>query len=126
MTDPRLSAVQELWITYREHGTETAIPLLHPDVEFIDHEGRHFHGHDGVRGFFDAFTERGEQFRASPFTFELHEPDLLVVGHRRIKTEEGTQGDYLFFVHSVRDGQVSRIRACNSREEALADITERA
>ena len=74
----------------------------------MDHEGRRFEGHDGVRGFFAEFTVRGEEFRASPFTFELHEPDLLVVGHRRIKSDEGLQGDYLFFVHSVRDGRVSR------------------
>ncbi len=126
MTDARLEAVHELWATYRESGADAAIPLLHPEVEFVDHEGRRFSGHEGVRSFFEAFSARGEVFRASPFTFELHEPDLLVVGHRRIKTDEGTQGDYLFFVHSVRDGRVSRIRACNSREEALADIAARA
>jgi SnoaL-like domain len=126
VTDARLQVVHLLWATYRESGAEAAIPLLHPEVEFIDHDGRRFEGHDGVRAFFEAFTERGEEFRASPYTFELHEPDLLVVGHRRIKTEAGTQGDYLFFVHSVRDGRVSRIAACNSREEALADIAERA
>jgi predicted SnoaL-like aldol condensation-catalyzing enzyme len=125
VTDARLEAVHKLWATYRESGSDEAILLLHPEVEFVDHEGRHFDGHDGVRAFFEEFTQRGEQFRASPFTFELHEPDLLVVGHRRIKSDEGTQGDYLFFVHSVRDGRVSRIRACASREEALADIAER-
>ena len=125
-TDPRLRAVQELWSTYRESGPEVAIGLLHPEVEFVDHEGRSFKGHEGVRAFFAEFKERGEEFRASPFTFEPHEPDLLVVGHRRIKSGDGTQGDYLFFVHSLRDGRVSRIAACNSREEALADITARA
>ena len=126
MTDARLQAVVELWTTYRESGADPAIALLHPDVEFVDHEGRRFEGHDGVRGFFEEFAVRGEEFRASPFTFELHEPDLLVVGHRRIKSDEGLQGDYLFFVHSVSDGRVSRIAACNSREEALADIAARA
>jgi ketosteroid isomerase-like protein len=126
VTDARLEVVHQLWATYRESGADGAIPLLHPDVEFIDHDGRRFVGHEGVRAFFEEFTERGEEFRASPYTFELHEPDLLVVGHRRIKTEAGTQGDYLFFVHSVRDGRVSRIAACSSREDALADIAARA
>jgi predicted SnoaL-like aldol condensation-catalyzing enzyme len=123
--DERLEAVRELWGTYREKGVETAIPLLHPEVEFVDHEGRVFNGHDGVRSFFAEFEERGEVFRASPYSFELHEPDLLVIGHRRIRSAEGTRGDYLYFVHSFRDGRVSRLAAHVSKEDALADIASR-
>jgi hypothetical protein len=124
--DERLVAVRELWGTYREKGVESAIALLDSEVEFVDHEGRVFNGHDGVRRFFAEFEERGEVFAASPYSFELHEPDLLVIGHRRIRTEEGVRGDYLYFVHSCRDGRVSRIAAHTTREAALAEIDERA
>jgi predicted SnoaL-like aldol condensation-catalyzing enzyme len=124
--DERLEAVRELWATYREEGVDRAIALLDPEVEFVDHQGRVFTGHDGVRSFFAEFAERGEQFIASPYTFELHEPDLIVVGHRRIRSEEGIRGDYLYFVHSCRDGRVSRIAAHTSKEAALADIDARA
>ena len=124
--DKRLEAVRELWGTYREEGLERAIALLHPEVEFVDHQRRVFTGHEGVRSFFAEFAERGEQFIASPYSFELHEPDLIVIGHRRIRTEDGTRGDYLFFVHSFRDGRVSRIAAHTSKEAALADIDARA
>ena len=123
--DERLEAVRELWGTYREQGVEPAIALLDAEVEFVDHEGRVFNGHDGVRSFFAEFEERGEVFMASPYSFELHEPDLLVIGHRRIRSEAGTRGDYLFFVHSFRDGRVSRLSAHVSKEDALADIAER-
>jgi hypothetical protein len=123
--DERLAAVRELWSTYREQGVEPAIALLHPEVEFVDHEGRRFHRHDGVRRFFAEFSERGERFVASPYTFELHEPDLLVVGHRRIRSGTDTRGDYLFFVHSFDDGRVSRIAAHVTKDAALADIAER-
>jgi hypothetical protein len=123
--DERLSAVRELWGTYREEGADKAIPLLHGEVEFVDHAGRVFTGHEGVRSFFAQFEERGEVFTASPYSFELHDPDLLVIGHRRIRGEEGTRGDYLYFVHSFHDGRVSRIAAHVSREAALADIAER-
>jgi hypothetical protein len=123
--DERLEAVRELWGTYREKGVETAIPLLHSEVEFVDHEGRVFNGHDGVRSFFAEFEERGEVFTASPYSFELHEPDLLVIGHRRIRSAEGTRGDYLYFVHSFRDGRVWRLAAHVSKEDALADIASR-
>ena len=124
--DERLEAVRELLGTYREKGVEPAIALLDPEVQFVDHEGRVFTGHDGVRSFFAEFEERGEVFAASPYSFELHEPDLLVIGHRRIRTDEGVRGDYLYFVHSCRDGRVSRIAAHTTREAALAEIDERA
>jgi hypothetical protein len=123
--DERLDAVRELWATYREDGVERAIELLDPEVEFVDHDGRTFSGHDGVRRFFGEFEARGEQFTASPYSFELHEPDLLVIGHRRIRSQDGMRGDYLFFVHSFRDGRVSRIAAHVSKDAALADIAER-
>jgi predicted SnoaL-like aldol condensation-catalyzing enzyme len=123
--DERLDAVSKLWATYREEGVEKAIPLLDPEVEFVDHNGNAFHGHDGVRRFFSAFEQRGEQFTASPYSFELHEPDLLVIGHRRIRSEDGMRGDYLFFVHSFREGRVSRIAAYTTKEAALADVAER-
>jgi hypothetical protein len=124
--DERLDAVRELWGTYREEGVEPAIALLHPEVVFVDHEGRAFTGHDGVRRFFAEFEQRGEVFMASPYSFELREPDLLVIGHRRIRGEDGLRGDYLYFVHSCRDGRVCRIAAHTTKEAALAEIDERA
>ncbi|MEA2332589.1 MAG: hypothetical protein QOH58_2727 [Thermoleophilaceae bacterium] len=123
--DKRLDAVHHLWSTYRERGAEGAIPLLDPEVEFVDHRGRVFSGHDGVRSFFAEFEERGERFMASPYTFEPHDPDLLVIGHRRIHSSDGVRGDYLFFVHSFRDGRVARISAHTTKQDALADITAR-
>jgi predicted SnoaL-like aldol condensation-catalyzing enzyme len=123
--DERLEAVRTLWATYREHGVERAIPLLDPEVEFVAHDGHVFNGHDGVRRFFSEFEERGEEFAASLYSFELHEPDLLVIGHRRIRSEDGLRGDYLFFVHSFHEGRVSRIAAHTTKDAALADIAER-
>ena len=124
--DQRLEAVHLLWSTFREQGADQAITLLDPEVEFVAHDGRCFTGHDGVRRFFAEFEERGERFLASPYTFEPHDPDVLVIGHRRIQSVEGIRGDYLFFVHSFDDGRVARIAAHTTREAALADVTTRA
>jgi len=125
--DARLDAVRELWSTYREQGPDVALKLLDPDVEFVAHDGRSYRGHAGVERFFAEFVERGERFMASIYTFELHEPDVMVVGYRRIRSGDGTtRGDYLFFVHSFNDGRVSRIAAHLSREAALAEIAQRA
>jgi hypothetical protein len=124
--DTRLEAVHELWSTFREQGTEEAIGLLDPEVEFVDHTGRVFRRRDGVQSFFAEFEERGERFIASAFTFEPHDPDVLVIGHRRIQSAAGTRGDYLYFVHSFRDGRVARISAHTTRDAALEDIAARA
>ena len=124
--DGRLECVHELWSTYRESGTEAAIMLLDPEVEFVDHTGRVFSGRDGVRSFFAAFEQRGERFTASAYTFEPHDPDVLVIGHRRIRSAAGLRGDYLYFVHSFRGGRVARIAAHTTKAAALADIAARA
>jgi hypothetical protein len=91
----------------------------------VSDDGRVFNGHDGVREFFAEFVRRGEVFTASPYSFELHEPDLIVVGHRRIRSQQGTRGDYLFFVHSFLYGRVSRIAAHTTKDAALTDIAAR-
>jgi ketosteroid isomerase-like protein len=57
---------------------------------------------------------------------EPHDPDVLVIGHRRIRSSEGVRGDYLYFVHSFRDGRVARIAAFATKQAALDDITARA
>ena len=124
--DERLDAVHELWSTYRERGAEEAIPLLDPEIEFVAVDAQVYRGHDGVRRFFADFAERGQQFQASPFTFELHPPDVLVVGHRRIRSRDVVEGAYMYFVHSIRDGRVCRLAAFATREEAIADVTRRA
>lgn len=123
--DERLHAVQTLWATYRESGADVAAELLHPEVEFITAEGQTYKGPDGVRAFFAEFEERGESFIASPFTFELHDPDVLVVGHRRIRGPDAIRGDYLYFVHGIREGRVCHLTAHVSRDDALADVARR-
>ncbi len=123
--DPRLRAVHELWTAYRELGPEQAAGLLDVEVEFITVDGDTYHGHEGVRSFFADFPARGQQFIASPFTFELHPPDVLVVGHRRIRIDGALDGAYLYFVHPIRDGRVCRLAAFRSREEAIADVKAR-
>lgn len=124
--DPRLRAVHELWTAYRELGADQAAGLLDPDVEFVTVAGYTHHGVEAVRAFFADYPARGQEFMASPFTFELHEPDVLVVGHRRIRSGRGAiDGAYLYFVHSIRDGRVTRLAAFPSREAAIADVKAR-
>jgi len=111
-----------MWTTYREGGVEAALPLLHPDVEFVAVDGSLHAGHAGVRAFFQAFEDQGELFEASPYSFEGHDGAVLVAGYRRIHSTDGTRGMYMYFVHVVRDGLIVRLSAHSGREDATAAL----
>jgi hypothetical protein len=113
-----------MWTAYREGGVESALPLLDPEVEFVAVGGTVYPGHDGVRRFFKAFDEQGQTFEASPYSFEGQGEAVLVAGHRRIRSADGTSGAYLYFVHVTRDGLISRLSAHTTRESALADLRD--
>jgi len=114
--------VRGMWTAYREGGVEAALPLLAPDVEFVAVDGTVHRGHDGVRGFFKAFADQGQTFEASPYSFEGQRDAVLVAGHRRIHSADGTSGAYLYFVHLIHDGSIARLSAHATREAALADL----
>jgi len=121
MEDTQL-LVRRMWTAYREGGTEAALPLLHPEVEFIASDGTTFEGHDGVRRFFGAFEEQGQTFEASPYSFEGHGEAILVVGHRRIHSADGVDGEYLYFLHFVEGDLITILSAHRTREAALAAL----
>jgi hypothetical protein len=114
--------VRRMWTAYREGGAEAALPLLAPTVEFVAVDGTVYDGHEGVRRFFKAFDDHGQTFEASPYSFEGRGEAVLVAGHRRIRSADGTTGAYLYFVHVIRDGLVARLSAHATREAALADL----
>jgi ketosteroid isomerase-like protein len=118
--DDSQALVRRMWSAYREGGVETALPLLDPDVAFIAVDGTRYDGHEGVRRFFKAFEEQGQSFEASPYSFEGHGEVVLVAGHRRIHSPEGTTGAYLYFVHVARAGLIVSLSAHTDRDEALA------
>lgn len=114
--------VRRIWTAYREGGVEAALPLLDPAVEFVSVDGTTYSGHDGVRRFFKTFDDQGQTFEASPYSFEGQGEAVLVAGHRRIRSANRTSGAYLYFVHVIRAGLVSRLSAHTTRESALADL----
>jgi ketosteroid isomerase-like protein len=122
MEDAQL-LVRRMWTAYREGGTEAALPLLHPDVEFVAVDGTSFEGHDGVRRFFKTFEEQGQTFEASPYSFEGHGQAILVAGHRRIHSADGIDGDYLYFIHLVENDLITVLSAHRTRQAALAVLS---
>ncbi len=113
-----------MWSAYREGGVEVALPLLDPDVEFVAADGTCYEGHAGVRRFFQAFEDQGQSFEASPYSFEGRGDAVLVIGHRRIHSDSGTSGAYMYFLHVIRDGLIVRLSAHATRDEALATLRD--
>lgn len=111
-----------MWVAYREGDVEGALPLLHPDCDFVTRDGHVLRGHDEIRRFFHRFDERGERFSAQPYSFERHPGGWIVVGNRRIQTADGMSDERLYFTHVIRDGLIVRLAAYTTREAALAAI----
>lgn len=114
--------VRAMWTAYREGGVEAALPLLHPEVEFVAVDGTVYNGYDGIRDFFKTFADQDQTFEASPYSFEGQGDAVLVAGHRRIHSAAGTSGAYLYFVHVIRDGAIVRLSAHATRDAALAEL----
>lgn len=125
MEQAALNTVKQMWIDYREHGVETALGHLHPEVEFLAQDGVMWRGHDGVREFFEAFDASGARFSAAPYTFEPVGDGVIVAGHRRIRSPAGdrAEADYLYFSHRVHDGLITRLAAWPTREDAERDAS---
>ena len=115
-----LDTVKRMWIAYREQGVDAGARSTSPRTSSSRPTTvKLWSGHDGVRDFFAQFERSGEQFTASPYTFEPHGRGVVVAGHRRI----GDGADYLYFSHHVADGTITRIAAWFTRDAAIADVT---
>jgi ketosteroid isomerase-like protein len=117
-----MAVVKRMWIDFREQGVDVALDQLHPDVEFQLDDGTVFTGHEGVRHFFARF-EGERRFAAAPYTFEPCGNGVVVAGHRRIQTPDGSESEYTYFSHHVRDGLITRIAAWPDRDAATSDLT---
>lgn len=111
-----------MWVAYREGDVEAALPLLHPDCEFVTRDGKLFRGREEIRRFFHRFDERGARFSAQPYSFERHRGGWIVVGNRRIQTAEGLSDERLYFVHVLRGDLIGHLAAYTTREAAVAAL----
>jgi ketosteroid isomerase-like protein len=122
MQMPPADPVRAMWVAYREGDVEGALPLLHPDCEFVTADGGVYRGHHEIRRFFHRFNERGARFSAQPYSFERHPGGWIVVGNRRIQTADGMSDERLYFVHVLAGGVIVRLAAYATREEAVAAL----
>jgi ketosteroid isomerase-like protein len=117
---------------YREGGgLEAALDLIpeifDPQVEFSpwlarEVEHRTYHGHEGLRTFFQELREMLGRVRYGPPEFHPLGDDLIVVFTRLEGVGQGSDvpvGQDLGLIYEFRGGLVTRLTAFGSHEEAL-------
>jgi ketosteroid isomerase-like protein len=140
MSGENLETVQRWYAqtseAYAEGGLEASLALIpeifDPQIEFSpwlarEVEHRIYHGHEGLRTFFQELRDMLGDVRYAPAEFQPLSDDLIVVFTRLEGVGRGSEvpvGQDLGLVYEFRDGLVVRLTAFGSHEEALSAAKE--
>jgi hypothetical protein len=131
-----LATIRRWSDTFRDEGFEAALGMIeqifHPEVEFSpllarEIEGRTYHGHAGLRAFFNELNEMLGGVHYEPAEYVPVGDDVIVLLTRIIGTGRGSSvpiAQSLCMVYEFRGGLIRRMTAYGSREEALAAAQE--
>ena len=123
--------------TYEGGGLQAATELIpeifDPEVEFSpwlarEVEHRTYHGHDGLRTFFQELQDMLGEVRYAPPEFHPLSDDVIVVFTRLEGVGRGSDvpvGQDLGLIYEFQDGLVIRLTAFGSHEEALDAAKEK-
>jgi ketosteroid isomerase-like protein len=116
---------------YAGGGLEAAVELIpevfDPDVEFSpwlarEVEHRTYHGHEGLRAFFQELQDMLGEVRYAPPEFHPVSDDVIVVLTRLEGVGQGSDvpvGQDLGLVYEFGGGLVTRLTAFGSHDEAM-------
>jgi ketosteroid isomerase-like protein len=127
MAEPSEAVVRDAWAAFRAGDTTRVLALVHPDLEwtyldpaFPDPEPQTCHGRPQL-----ARALQRDSLRVLTWDIEelaVHGEQVLVVLHapgldRRCVRQADDQN---YLVLTVRQGQITAMRACRDRDEAAA------
>jgi len=125
MSEENVELVRRGHDAFRDSGEEAIFEYLHADIdltpveELLDAET--FHGHDGVRRYFQSMREAFGDFGWEPQEF-LDQDDHVLVETRFFAAGRGSGAPVeamVYNVWTVRQGKAVRVRGFLSRERAL-------
>jgi ketosteroid isomerase-like protein len=107
--------------------------IFDPEVEFSpwlarEVEHRTYHGHDGLRTFFQELQDMLGEVRYAPPEFHPLSDDVIVVFTRLEGVGRGSDvpvGQDLGLIYEFREGLVIRLTAFGSHQEALSTGKEK-
>ncbi|HEY7266773.1 MAG TPA: nuclear transport factor 2 family protein [Solirubrobacterales bacterium] len=114
---------------FNEKGIEGILPYIHPDFETttppeLASEPDTYHGHEGIRRWFDSFDEVMDEIRWNARSFR-EVGDRVVVEFTlsaRGKTTGLDFGQDAVMVWELRDGQAIRLSVYPTLDQALAAV----
>jgi ketosteroid isomerase-like protein len=122
-----LEIVQRGFEAFNEGGIEGILPFIHPEFEAttppnLASEPDTYHGHDGIRRWFDSFDEVMEQIRWDAHDFQAVEDRVVVefTLRARGKTSGLDFGQDAVMVWWLRDGKAIRLELFETMDEAVA------
>jgi uncharacterized protein len=125
MSQENVELVRRGHEAFRDSGEEAIFEYLHADIdmtpvdELLDAET--FHGHDGVRRFFQLMREAFGDFGWEPQAF-LNQGDHVIVATRFFAEGRGSGAPVeamIYNVWTVRQGKAVRVRGFLSRSDAI-------
>ena len=129
VSEPNVEVVRRMFDLFAEGGIEPSLDVIDPDVVIeippeLSAEPDVYHGHDGVRRYFDGFEGMISELRYEPL--ELTPVGDAVVAHVRLTGRGASSGLDVglepYVVHELAGGKIVRIRPYADRESALAAV----
>ena len=117
-----LEAVKSAWTAWEKQGAEGVLAHLAPDAEWVDHDGRVYHGREEIEDYVRELREKDVHVEPRPYTFEEYGECVIVAGGLRTRSRRGLSDVQRHWLYRVRDGQITRVESLSSREEALQAV----
>ena len=125
MSQENVELARELTTVLNEEGVEAVLPYIHPDFEFstppqISLEPETYRGHDGLRRYFDQWSDAADQVRV--VTDELFDAGDAVVFSAQLTARGRATGIETALpmagIWHVRDGQAIGLDIFPTLDEA--------
>jgi ketosteroid isomerase-like protein len=129
VSESNVEVVRRMFDLFADGGIEPSLDVIDPDVVIeippdLSAEPDVYHGHDGVRRYFDGFEGMISELRYEPL--ELTPVGDAVVAHVRLTGRGASSGLDVglepYVVHELARGKIVRIRPYADRESALAAV----
>ena len=126
MSQEAVEIIRRAFEALNSGGTEPFLDFVHPEFEattppHLGAEPGTFRGHDGVRRYFDSFSESMDDIRLEADTF--HDFADRVVVEMTLKARGKSTGievgQPLVQVWEIRDGKVFRLKNFATMDEAV-------
>ncbi|HEX4735253.1 MAG TPA: nuclear transport factor 2 family protein [Thermoleophilaceae bacterium] len=113
--------VRRLWSAFERGGIEAVLEIVDPDVKWEPYGGGGavYHGHQGLRAYFDERRARGEEADGRLYSAFAKGDFVVARGEVQIRSEHGVVTMQPGWLYEFRDGRLIRFRGFPTQEVAL-------